>query len=398
MDQALFAYAIPGIAKDFNLSLDRIGSILTISFGVAGVSVLLSGVMTDYIGRRLMLILLLITSGLLVGSLALAQTVFLLTTLRALGFASGASLYPIINTYVVEASPSRYRGLMTGVLAISYPIGWFIASLAAGPLVAHYGWRSVFYPAFLVVPVAPILGLFLKETNRFQSGKVKSCRKNGIVSASEIPLIEGKRSITKHFGEIFSPPLRRRALACFVGTFLVAVTTGGTSYFLPTFFIQARGMNESSAIYITGMSFGIGAIGYILTSFIGEFILTRRNTLILWVWLGFVVFACTLWLARSYWSLVVGVGLSLMFFCGCESVRAPLIGELFPTRVRATATAFASSVPTCIGWLIAPILVASFVPHVGWAWALTCFTAVPLALAGFAYCMLEDIPPGMEID
>jgi putative MFS transporter len=397
MDQALFAYAIPGITREFGIGLDRVGWILSISFAVASVAVVGSGVLTDYIGRKRMFISLLALSAGFVGLHAVAPTLLLLTVFRVLGFAASASLFPIMNAFVVEVAPARYRGVMSGLLQISYPFGWFLGSLVAAPLIAQHGWRYVFYPAFLVVPGALLLGLLLKETRRFHEERrqVQRPRKTAFELPSVAPT---KRSLAAHVSELLKREFRRRAGICFVGSFLISLAIGGSSYFLPTFFSQARGMSESDATYITGMSFAIGAIGYALASVVGEFVLTRRNTLILWIWLGATAFLSTVWIARSYWSLVVGFGFSAMFFYGSESIRMPLITELFPTRIRATMAALAGSAAVCTAWFIAPIVITSVLPHLGWTYTFTFFAGVPLIVAGVVYLALENIPSGVEIE
>ncbi|HEY6330334.1 MAG TPA: MFS transporter, partial [Blastocatellia bacterium] len=392
MDQALFAYAIPGIARDFNVRLDSIGWILTGSFALSGVAVVWTGSLTDHLGRRRMFVLLLATSGMLVGCIALARSIWMLAALRALGFASGVSLFPIATTYVVETAPTRYRGLMSGIMQISYPIGWFASSLVAAPLIARHGWRSVFYPAFLIVPAAFLLSLFLKESSRFEEAKLHKAGDTGLVASGEFS--PPRVSVLRNLKEVLSPELRRRTIVCFLGSFLVNVAIGGSSYLLPTFFNQSRGMSESSATYITGISFGIGAIGYVVASAVGEFVLTRRNTLILWIWLGGAAFLASAWLARGYWALLAGFAVSIMLFYGSESIRTPLIGEMFPTRVRVTAVAVAGGLAVCVACIIGPLFVTKAVPHLGWSWTFTVFTVIPLLLAGLSFLFLENAPSG----
>jgi MFS family permease len=396
MDQALFAYAIPGIARDFNVPLDWIGWILTVSFALSGVTVVWTGSLTDHLGRKRMFVLLLATSGMLVGCMALVHSIWMLATLRALGFASGVSLFPIATTYVVETAPARYRGLMSGIMQISYPIGWFAASLVAGPLIERHGWRSVFYPAFLIVPVAFLLSLFLKESSRFEEARLRKGSETEPVASSEVS--PPKASVLRNLKEVLSPELRKRTIVCFAGSFLVNVAIGGSSYLLPTFFNQSRGMSESSATYITGISFGIGAIGYVVASAVGEFVLTRRNTLVLWIWLGAAAFLASAWLARGYWALLGGFAVSIMLFYGSESIRTPLIGEMFPTRVRVTAVAVAGGLAVCVACIIGPLFVTKSVPRIGWPWTFTVFTVVPLILAGLSFLFLDNAPSGTELE
>ncbi|MBT8061794.1 MAG: MFS transporter, partial [Gammaproteobacteria bacterium] len=54
MDQALFSYAIPGITEEFQVGLDVAGLMLSLSFLAASFTVVIAGVLTDYLGRRRM--------------------------------------------------------------------------------------------------------------------------------------------------------------------------------------------------------------------------------------------------------------------------------------------------------------------------------------------------------
>ena len=89
-DQSLFSYAIPGIQAEFDIGLKVVGYILSLSFFVASFAVVFVGMLTDVIGRRLVLATLLAISALFVGLHALANSLVMLTILRVCGFALGA--------------------------------------------------------------------------------------------------------------------------------------------------------------------------------------------------------------------------------------------------------------------------------------------------------------------
>ena len=141
---------------------------LSLSFLVASFAVVITGVLTDFIGRRRMFIIMLVLSAFFVGCHALAGTINMLTLFRVLGFAVAAGLYPITATIVIEVAPARYRGMMSAWLQMGYPIGFSIGAMIASGLLEEFGWRGTFYPAFLVIPLALILGRMIKETDRFQ--------------------------------------------------------------------------------------------------------------------------------------------------------------------------------------------------------------------------------------
>jgi putative MFS transporter len=382
-DQSLFSYAIPDITREFGIGLETIGQILSISFLVASAAVVIVGLAADQFGRRRVFVALLSLSAFIVGLHALAPTLASLATLRVLGFAVGAGLYPIANTLVVEAAPDRYRGFVSGLLQIGYPLGFAVASLIAAPVMAEYGWRAIFYAGFAIALFAPLVGRWLPESQRFEAAARQAT---------------APRSSQRRIATLFSPGLRRRSLVCFAGSFLISLAIGGTTYFLPTYLVQAHALAPAEASRLAGSAYLIGAIGYVSASYVGEFVTTRRNTLILWILAGAVVFAATLWLAESQLALMLGLGLSIVFFYGSEAVRMPLIGELFPTEVRATATAMTGSLAVTTAWLASPLLISYLAPVYGWAATFTVCAVVPLVLGGLMFLALENLRSGLPVE
>ncbi|MBP01701.1 MAG: hypothetical protein CMM25_02665 [Rhodospirillaceae bacterium] len=391
MDQALFSYAVPSIIDEFDIGLDAIALMLSLSFFVASIAVVVAGVMTDFIGRRRMFIVMMLLSAFFVGCHALADSIETLTLFRVLGFAFAAGLYPITATIVIEVAPARYRGMMSAWLQMSYPIGFSIGAIIASGLLENFGWRSTFYLAFFVMPIALILGLMLKETSRFKRDINHS-------TANSTQPKTNNRSVSNHIGELFQPQFRSRTIICFFGTFFSNIAIAGITYFLPAFLTQDRSLSDGEAASLLAWTWGIAAIGYIIASYVGEFLLTRRNTVILWQWLGAICLAVTLWSNISAILLIVGLGISTMFFFASECMRMPLVGEIFPTRLRATAAASVGSLAVTTASLIAPLLITKAVPLVGWTVTYTFFGVIPLVIAGLIFSRLENFPTGVEVE
>ncbi len=390
MDQALYSYAMPGITREFNVSLDFVGAILSASFLAASVAVIVAGTLTDYIGRRRMFITLTALSALCVGLHSLATSIGWLAVFRILGFALAAGAFPITATIIVEVAPARYRGILSGWLQMSYPLGFALAAVVASQALADYSWRVSFYPAFAVIPIIIWLGSKLQETDRF---KAASTGQGGPLAQ-----MAGSRSLKQHFGELASPRYRGRALTSFLGTFTANLAIGGASFFLPTFLAQARGMSESAAAGLLAYSWLIAAAGYLASSYIGEFVTTRRNTVIGVQWLGALCLAATVWLAYSPTALLIGFGISTMFFFSSECVRMPLTSEIFPTRFRTTASAVTGSAAVTLATFIAPLAIPALVPVVGWTWTFTIMGVAPLAAAGCIFLTLENFKSGVEVE
>jgi MFS family permease len=393
MDQSLFGYVIPSIMSDFHIGLDTVGWILSVSFVFSAISVLMIGLLTDQFGRRIMFVSCLGISAFLVGLHAWASSLAVLVVLRTLAFGISGGLAPITNTFTVEAAPARLRGLATGLLQCGYPIGWFAASLLAAPLIKAYGWRSVFLPALAVVPIAFLLFRYLPESELFK--QIKHDRKAAPDQSEDIPK---SSSTLARVTELFKPDLLRKTILSFLAFFLFGGAYAGTAFYFPKFFSEVRGYSQEEAVSIVGTSYGIGVIGYIAASFVGEFYLTRRTTIVIWVWTGAVALVGVVWLAGSYWSNICWFGLMTMFFYGTSAVITTFLTEIFPTRIRATGAAFSGSLAVNLGFATFPILAAKAVEILGWQWAFTLVAVPPLIICGLAILGLENIASGREVD
>ena len=205
----------------------------------------------------------------------------MLTVFRALAFGFSGGLSPITNSFVAESAPPRLRGVMVGLLQCGYPIGWFVASMVVVPLMTHYGWRSIFLVGFVIVPLSALVYRLVPESPRFEV--VKQVAAN-------------RESWRDHLGELFGRQRRWRTLLSGFAFFAQGGAYAGSAFYLPTFFHEVRGYDPAQAARIVGLSYGIGLIGYIGASLAGEFLWTRRNTIIVWCWAGALAFLGFIWL------------------------------------------------------------------------------------------------------
>jgi MFS family permease len=383
MDQSLLGYAIPGIIADLGIGLRQIGYLLAASFLFAAVAVVVLGVLADRYGRRALFVFCLATSAAFVGLHTVADDIVTLTILRALGFGLSAGLGPVTNAYVVETAPNRWRGVMAGLLQCGYPLGWFIASLFAAPMLATYGWRTVFLCAFAVVPLAFVLGRFLPESERF---------------ARRVLAPAARRSPREAFAELFRPGLRRLTLVSFLAFFCHGGAYAGTAFYFPSFYTEVRGYSQAEATTLVGLAYGIGVIGYVTAAFVGEFLTTRRNTIIVWCWLGAAALLGLIWLPQSYAADVFWFGLMATFFYGSAAVMGVYVAELFPTHLRATGAAFSGAAALSCGFAIFPVLVARLVETLGWQWTFTVAVVPALVAVGILMLALRNLRSGLGVD
>jgi MFS family permease len=162
--------------------------------------------------------------------------------------------------------------------------------------------------------------------------------------------------------------------------------------------MQVRGYSGADAAWLVGLSNGIAIAGYLAAAVVGEFVTTRRNTVVIWTWIGAVGVLGVIWNQQGFWGNVLWFGLTAMFFYGTAAVLTTFVSEIFPTHIRATAVAVVAGVGINLGFATYPVLVAWLVEMIGWNLAFS-FAVVPsLVLAGCAALGLPNLRSGTSLE
>jgi putative MFS transporter len=379
---AMFSYAVPPLRAEFDLSRQEMAKVVGVAYLLGGVLQIWFGHLTDRIGRKTMLQVSLGGASLVVAAHALAASATWLTLLRAGAIFTGGALYPATGAIVTEVAPARYRGILAGLLQTAYPLGWFVAALAAAPLLAHFGWRAMFLFALLSLPYLLVVRFWLRESDRFASAREAT----------------RERSLSASIRALFQPGMRRRTVILLVAQLLFTMAYGGLSVWFPSYLMEERGMPIGTSTILVGFGNLIAVLGYIAAALVGEFVLTRRSTVVAWTLLGTISLLALIWGTAGYWPTLLGFGLMSMFLYGTAAVKFAFVAELFPTSLRATGLAVCSSLPVNLGIATGPAVVAYCVDRLGWNAALSLAVGIPLAAAGLLYLLLKPIPSGLDLD
>ena len=386
MDQAFFAFVLPQISKELGWSVQERGWYITLTFAIAGICIAALGSLTDRVGRKTVFSTSMLIGSAFVAAMYWARTTFSVVALRTLGFAAGGIQSPVVGTIVVEETPARYRGLMSGVLQIGYPIGWFLASQFVLLLSDHWGFRSVFFVALLSIPYMFVIQRYLRETGAFLSARAATER-------GETEAAQGRMS------ELFASRMAYRTIMLFLGEYFHVFAYGST-ILLTAYFQEFRGFSMRDSVSLVGWSYGVGAIGYIVAAVVGEFVLSRRTTCIVWAWLGSVAFFTMIWWARDYWSTVLSYCLMTMLFYGTTAVKFTFIAENFPARLRATGVTFSGSLAVNLGIATGPLALSYAVAYFDGDWnkAYTLCGILPIFISGAFFLLMPKVPLGIAED
>jgi len=162
------------IAKDFGRSNADMAFTLSVTLAFRPIGAFIFGLLADRYGRRTPLMIDVVFYSVIeiASGLAPDYTTFLI--LRALfGIGMGGE-WGVGASLAMEAVPSRWRGILSGVLQEGYAIGNLMASLAYLFIFPIFGWRAMFF-----IGGAPaILAWFIRRKVRESEVWERSRRKD----------------------------------------------------------------------------------------------------------------------------------------------------------------------------------------------------------------------------
>jgi len=165
LERMVIAFVMPGIQQEFNLSYTQVGAIVSVFGFTWAIGSWLMGSISDYVGRRVVLVTLMIFGGVCSWLTGIAGSFIMLVLVRGvMGFAEGGVASPIFAVVAEESLPqsrARNMSLTTGLMVL---FGGAIGPILSTALMAHFGWRPVFYIyALPAVFMGILILLFVRE-------------------------------------------------------------------------------------------------------------------------------------------------------------------------------------------------------------------------------------------
>jgi putative MFS transporter len=368
-DFALFGAALPPIAREYGLGPAQAGFLATIGLIGAFLGALFWGTISDYIGRRVAFQATVGIFAVFTGLIAASWSILSLSVFRFLSnFGLGGEV-PVTSTLGSEFSPGRLRGGMTGGIMAAFPLGLAVAALLSLLIIPNFGWRTLF--AVGVIPALLLLFVrrFMPESVRYllSKGRIAEAEKtvatiehqalgrnltDAEISALPKLPVEALVDTKVTVAELLAPARFTRTILLWIVSFGFLWSSNGILFMLPTI-LQQRGIPLTQAItfmLVQAISafFGYTACGFLIDRF------GRRIVLFLYFFIGAFFH---LWFAEAsglwLYAAAAAVGWVNPGVYGATSVY---VGELHPTRLRATAVGWFFGIGR-IGSFLAPTVV-----------------------------------------
>ncbi len=261
------------------------------------------------------------------------------------GFGSSAMWTPVV-ALVQRWFGAKRRGLILGLLSISYAFGYGIMGLVHPLLVARYDWRTCwFLLSFLALATVPINALFLRNKPQDLNLRPWGEEAGLLGEAPPEPKVKMDYKELLKLGNLWWAGVAYFFSAFnsyVVNTFMV--TYGNLELGVP----YAQAAKLASTIAFCGMA---GAIGLpLLSDYWG-----RKKILIVGNFLMGLSVLLIIWAGKSWFSLVMAVGFFGIFYAGVWPLYAAAAADYFPPEVTGSVLGF-WTIFYGLGLVSAPIL------------------------------------------
>lgn len=365
---------------------------LGVAFVARPVGALIFGHFGDRLGRKRMLVITLLMMGgatVLVGAMPTADQIgvaapILIVLLRVVqGIAAGGELAGAA-LFSTESAPPASRGFWTMFTSLG---GGFSIVFANATLLAvsvgmsdeqftSYGWRIPFLASSVLILVGLYIRLKIDESPVFEAEAKADA--GGLRGPSPVPFVEAWRS---------QP--RQMVLVAGVSIMQAAFTYLGATYFANVGTTQL-GLTRNTVLaagIVGGLCWAAGVVvGAVTSDRVGRrpVLLVATGVAVVWALLVFTVLSTA---TSGVFLLLLCV---TMFIAGLEiGPINVMLSELFDTRYRYTASAFAYNIGLVLGGAVPPLLAGPVTAAYG-ACAFGLFVAVLCVVSLVsAFCLPE---------
>ena len=400
-DNLMITATLPLIVASMGLSFAEAGVLITATFWGQAIGAPLSGVLAERWGRRAVLLVSCGLMGVTAIMAGLAQNLDQLIIARAIqGLGVGAEV-PIAGAMFNEFLRSQHRGGVVMAYETMFSWGGFVAPWLALGRIALVGqdeaWRGMFLFASLPLVMVFIRNRFLPESPRWLLNRGHLDKADRVVADFEEsarhagkplpepvvvarPLVKPTRLL-----ELFESEYRGRTAMMLVWIGMTYAYTYGYAPFVAALYTRIGGLPVTSALLLAAVSQLIGT-PYL---YVVAFGLDRIGRKFFFGW-GLVYAAVVLVLGAivvgplglTSWPVLFALTILINFGTSPSNagfyVYAP---ELFPTRMRAWATAVGSTAIRAISSFMAILVGAVAGSTLGLA-GVYLLMAVLLAIGG----------------
>ncbi len=361
-DVLLYSIVLTTLMREFGMTKATAGLLNALTLVASAIGSLAFGLLADRLGRRRMLTQSILIYSLFTFACGFSTSITMLAVFRfLLGLGMGGE-WNSGATLVAETWPSAWRGRALGIVQSSWAVGYALAAVVANLVLSRANWRWVFFVGVLPALVTVWIQRDVPEPALWRSQILAP-------ASAAIP----KRELWR-----MALP-RLTALLC-MNTFGMFAWWGLFTW-IPAYLALpvSKGGRDFTQFGFTSFLVALNLCGmlpgYLLFGFFADKF-GRKRTVILYLALASL---CVPFFAAARQPALIFITATLAAFFGTGFFTGSSIlgAELFPTRIRATATGVSYNTARGLSAL-APFLIGALGDRHGLSWA---FGACSLAFA-----------------
>ena len=375
MDLGALTFVLGSIRAEFGLTPAAAGLLSSMSFVGMFLGAASAGLVADRFGRIVVFQTSMVFWGL--GSVAcgLAPDAWWLGLARILlGFGMGME-FPVAQSMVSELMPAKNRGRYIAYLEGFWPIGFICSGLLCLAVLSVANWRWVFILEGVPAVFVLIVRRYVPESPRWLAARGDAARAERVMagieakvlSRSGVAVLPAPQRLAPAtvgatgFGALWSGIYVKRTAMLWGLWFFALLGYYGLTTWLGAL-LQQKGFPVTKSIYYTILISLAGVPGFLVAAWAVE--AAGRKPTCIAALLGSAA-ACYFYGNAETQTGLILFGLAMQFFLfGMWSVLYAYTPELYPTRVRATGSGFASAVGR-LGSLLGPYIVGVVLPSWG---------------------------------
>jgi benzoate transport len=346
-DVSALAFTVHRIGADMQIPTEQLGVVFSVALaGMMGGALFLAP-LADVVGRRRTIIASVFAIAASMLLTALCENLWQLILARAVtGLGVGAMLASLA-TISSEYVPGKYRSLAVVTITAGYPLGSTVGGAITAPLMASYGWQSVFVLAggCTLLMLVPVL-LWIPESLEYLSRKQppgaldtinRTLRRIGKQTLAELPETTGNMEKANVLS-LLTRERRMRTLTLWSSVFFCLICLYFLLSWIPKLVI-ASGLSESMGVYASvsftaGSTVGTVVLGLLAARFgLSLVISIFLSSAALWMFF-FALYSTSL-------NLLFSLGLLGFLFASGYTGLYAIAAKVYPADIRATGVGWA---------------------------------------------------------
>ena len=366
-DNLLFGFVMYALLKEFQTTQAMLGLIATCTMFASAAGGLLFGILSDKIGRKSALVWSIVLFSVFTFVVGFSKDVWFLFITRVLvGIGLGGE-WSAGSALIAESWPDKHRGKGMAFMQCGMSLGGLAGAAFAGPIIAEWGWRYLFWIATIPgIVTALYIALFVEESTVWLESRNK--KKAPETKKESVSLLRSGYLGTTILGLVF---------VSFIMLAQWPVANFATAYFSTPVSEGGIGLGTAASTQLSIPTYLGALFGYLTFGFLSDRIGRKKCFFIFLAGAGvlfplkFIVVTYSVY-AYLFCSIVSGY-----FTVGLYSGLGVMLSEAFPTKIRGAGIGFCYNGGRAVGSL-GIFAAGALIPLVGY---------LPV-LVGFSFCFV----------